>query len=348
MRYPACSSAQPRGHRLQGRRGRQVEHHRAHLRPQEVVRAGRPERGQARMLRPGEEVEHDLVVVEVPDLRAVGRGEAAHDRQQRRRPFAPLRLRQRSVAVDRRAERVGPAVLRDEPLGGPDDVQRVRLARLGRLAPRGDPVAAEDAADGFRMVPADRRDVEAELEAGPPPADPGHPVPERLAGEGLAVRRRRQRDPGVRVEMVDVGRVDEAVHRGVDRRRRAAPPVEAVVERRDHLVLALDARIHVHQRAEPVEPEHRQPGVGERAQVPARALDPQQLDGRPRHRVDRRPLGRRVAARVVRVPRVRPEPVRPVEERLARGRGFDAHAPHPAAWPPTRSATIRSAYPERA
>ena len=86
--------------------------------------------------------------------------------------------------------------------------------------------------------------------------------------------------PGIGVEVVDVGGVDEAVHRGVDRRRRAAPAVQAVVERGDHLVLALDARIDVDERAQAVEAQDGEAGLGERAEVAAGALDPEQLDRR--------------------------------------------------------------------
>ena len=81
--------------------------------------------------------------------------------------------------------------------------------------------------------------------------------------------------------------VDEAVHGGVDRRRRAALAVEAEVERGDHLVLALLARVHVDERAQPVEAQHGETGLGERAEVAAGALHPQQLD------VARRSPGRR-------------------------------------------------------
>ena len=75
--------------------------------------------------------------------------------------------------------------------------------------------------------------------------------------------------------------VDEPVHGGVDRRRRAALAVQAEVERGDHLVLALHARVDVDERAQPVEPQHGQPGLGQRAEVAAGALDPQQLDVSP-------------------------------------------------------------------
>ena len=91
------------------------------------------------------------------------------------------------------------------------------------------------------------------------------PVAEAARGQRLAVGRRREGDAGVGVEVVDMGGGEQAVHRGVDRRSRAAPPVQAVVERGDHLVLALDARVDVGQRAQPVEPQDRQAVLGQRA-----------------------------------------------------------------------------------
>ena len=51
--------AQPFEHVLERRGRRQVEHQRPDLGAQEVVRARRAERGQRRVLAPGEEVEHD-------------------------------------------------------------------------------------------------------------------------------------------------------------------------------------------------------------------------------------------------------------------------------------------------
>ena len=67
-----------------------------------------------------------------------------------------------------------------------------------------------------------------------------------------------KRDPGVGVQVIDVRGVDQPVHRGVDGRGGAALAVQAVVERGDHLVLAVDARVDVDQRAQPVQPQHRQ------------------------------------------------------------------------------------------
>ena len=94
----------------------------------------------------------------------------------------------------------------------------------------------------------------------------------------LPVGRGGEGDARVRVQVVDVRAVDQAVHRRVDRRGRAALAVQAVVERGDHLVLAVDAGIDVGQRAQPVQAQHGEPGSGERAEVAAGSLDPQQLD----------------------------------------------------------------------
>ena len=176
-----------------------------------------------------------------------------------------FRFRQRLEARDRGAERIGPAVVLDEPLGGPDDLERARLALVGGVAPRGDAVTAEDGADRSRVRAPDRGHVQAELEARPPPADPGDAIAEAAAGLVLAVGRGREGDAGVGVEVIDVTSVDQPVHRGVDRRRRAAAPVEAEVEGGDHLVLALDARIDVDEGAQAVEPKHRETGLGQRA-----------------------------------------------------------------------------------
>ena len=187
--------------------------------------------------------------------------------------------------------------------------------------------------------------------------------PKHLLVSCLAVGGGGDRDAGVGVEVVDVGGVDQAVHGGVDRRRSAALAVQAVVERGDHLVLALDAGIDVDQRPHPVQAQHRQPDLGQRAEVAAGSLHPQQLDVLAGHGVGVGALGRGVSAGVVGVPRVRAKPVRPFDERFhcgtdggGRGRsryGFfssvveevvrrsrDRGQFHPAWAPPTRSASI--------
>ena len=106
----------------------------------------------------------------------------------------------------------------------------------------------------------------------------------------------------------------------------AAPPRpwQAEVERGDHLVLALLARVDVDQGAQAVEAQHGEAGLGERAEVAAGALHPQQLDVGAGRRVDVGALGGRVAAGVVRVAGVGAEPVRPVEQLVDDGSGSRA------------------------
>jgi hypothetical protein len=181
----------------------------------------------------------------------------------------PLGLGERLVPWQHRTERLGAPPLVQEPPGGGDDVERVGLARLGGGAPGGDAVAAQYHPDRPGAVPGDGGDVQAELEPGPPPRHPGHPVPEALGGQPLPVGRAGQGDAGVGVQVVDVGGVDQPVHGRVDRGGGPAPAVQAVVERGHHLVLALHPRVDVLEGPQPVQPQHGQPGVGEGAQVAA-------------------------------------------------------------------------------
>ena len=300
-----------------GRRG-QVEQQRLHLGAQEVVRAARPELGECRRLLARQEVEHDVAVRDVPDHRLVVSGDAADRRGERGRTGTSFVGRQCVEARADGAERLVLAVLGDVPLGGVDDPARVRLGLVARVAPRGDAVAAQDRADRVRVLPPDGRDVEAELEARSAPGDPHDLVTEDRRRELGAVRGRGDRDAGVRVQVVHVRGVDQGVHRRVDRRRGAALAVQAEVERGDHVVLVLDAGVDLLEGPDPVDPQHRQPRRGQRAEVAPGALHPQQFDGLAGHRVDVGALRRGVPAGVVRDPRVRAERVRARDERTDR------------------------------
>ena len=214
--------------------------------------------------------------------------------------------------------------------------------------PRTQPMAC-----GFSRL--DLGDVQAQLETGPAPRHPDHLVAEDLAGQLLTVGGGGDGDAGVGMQMINMGGVDQAVHRGVDRRRRAALAVQAVVERGDHLVLALDARIDVDQGAHPVQPQHGQPGLLQRAEVATGALDPEQLDRLTGDRIGLGALGGGVAAGVVGVLRIGAEPVAPADEighcwlvmtssgsiralrscRVQEDSTRRKHAPHPACWPPS-------------
>ena len=200
-------------------------------------------------------------------------------------------------------------MLGDVGLGGADDVERIALALLRRVAPGGDAVAAEDAPDGLRVGALDLGDVQAQLEAGPAPGHPHDAVAEDRLGQGLAVRRRRDRDAGVGVEVVDVGGIDQAVHRRVDGGGCAPGAEQAVVEGRDHLVLTLHTGVDVDEGTHPVQAQHGQAGLLQGAEVAAGALDPHQIGRLGGHRVDGLALRRGVAAGVVGGAGIRAEPV---------------------------------------
>jgi len=114
--------------------------------------------------------------------------------------------------------------------------------------------------------------------------------------------------------MIDMCRVYQAVHRRVDARCRTPLAVQTEVERRDHLVLALDARVDPGQCAHPVQPQRRQTLLGQRAQVAARPLHPQQLDILPGHRVRLGALRRGVPTGIVGVLRIGAESVAPLDQ----------------------------------
>ncbi len=127
------------------------------------------------------------------------------------------------------------------------------------------------------------------------------------------------------MQMVHVRGVDESVHRGVDRGRGASLAVQAVVERRDHLVLALDARVHPGQRPQPVQPQHGQPRPGQRAEIPAGSLDPHQFDVTTGDGIGPDTLRGGVPPGVVGIARIATEPMRPPEQFSDCGMGCHEH-----------------------
>ena len=184
-------------------------------------------------------------------------------------------------------------------------------------------MAAEDAADRLRVVRLDRGDVQAQLEPGPAPRHPDDLVAEDLLGQ-LPRRRRRSRW--------------RSRSRGAGGRRARRRPARA--SRCRSTAPRRPCRAGSSRTPRPSRPRARRPGrrrpapaagpagarparLGQRAQVAAGALHPEQLDILAGHRVGLGALGRGVAAGVVGVLRVRAEPVRPVDQ-LASLRGWSS------------------------
>ena len=196
-----------------------------------------------------------------------------------RRPSSAVRPRAGAVAVEARAERLRLGVL------GP---QRWRCGRLmihsefrsslpGR-APGRDAGTPGPARPPAGSAPESRRcPIPTGLGLLPPTAPPRRRT---LAAQDLAVCSRRDRDAGIGVEMIDVGGVDQPVHRGVDRLGPAPPLRTGRVERRDRsLVLALHAGVDVDQGPASCSSRRTaQPLLLQSAEIATGALDPQQFD----------------------------------------------------------------------
>ena len=136
--------------------------------------------------------QHDVLVVEVAHHRRVGGGDAAQDRRQRGGALGAAR-----AAAGARS----PATAAPNGSGRPCSAMNASRAADDRrgcwrshsslvVAPGGEAVAAEHAADRLRVRRLQLRHVEAELEAGPAPVDPQHLVAEALASSAPARRRR--------------------------------------------------------------------------------------------------------------------------------------------------------------
>ena len=151
-----------------------------------------------------QELEHFLGIGEVAhhalimrgDARRTGAKAAAFSRRSSGASGSPCRRPVRRRAVARRALDVVPGRL--------DDPEAVGLRLLAGGTPGRDPVATEHHPDGLGVGLVDRRDVEAQLESRAAPGDPGDPAAKDVFGQPLAVRRRRDGDAAVGMQMIDV------------------------------------------------------------------------------------------------------------------------------------------------
>ena len=197
-------------------------------------------------------------------------------------------------------------------------------------------------ASGFARL--DRRDVQAELEARAPPRHPDHPAAEASAVSSSPSAAVAIAMPAVGVQVVDVRRIHQAVHRGVDRRRRAA------------LAVQRSSRTRRPSRPRAPPPGRRSTRARSRSRrstarpaavsVPRSPPEPfthSSSTGSPVDRVGLRALRGGVAAGVVRVPRVRARAgsSRAISSGRPSGR-LVIRLPIPACVPPTRSASIFS------
>ena len=288
------------------------QHKRADLGAQEMIRAGRPERGQRLEILRIDELQHRRRVGEVANLALACRNMLANGGQELRRNIAPVGPRQRLDTRPAEGRCLRP---RAEPFGGlVDHLQRDPIACLRGRPPGEEPVPAEHHALHVRVGFSHRAKLEPEVEARPLPGQEPKLPAVNLLRQSLSVLACGNRNHSIRVNMVDMRMRNEAVQRGVDRGCARIEVEGAMIVERDHLVLVLEAAIDRLEAQELVHIERREAVELHRADVAAGALDPENRGRRAGQRIGRGQLRRRVAAAEIGDAQVAAKQVRPIEK----------------------------------
>ena len=126
-----------------------------------------------------------------------------------------------------------------------DDRNRIQIALALRIAPRKQPMPAQHHAIAPRRLSNDLLQHHAQLKPRPLPRQPGQLVPKlliELLHLDLPVRRGRQRDPPVRMQMVHMRKRQKPMQRRIDRSRHRIIPKRAQRIHIHHLVFQTQPR----------------------------------------------------------------------------------------------------------
>ena len=199
-----------------------------------------------------------------------------------------------------------------------DQLHRVLVAGPGAVSPADDPVAGQHHAFDTRVG----RDIvtqhHAQRVARPLPAQPADLAAPDLPRRRFPARTGRQRDDGIRMDVVDMGKGQQRMQRGVDAGRAAIQVERAVRQVTHHFVVIVRAGIVLAEAQQLVLIQRREAVELHRADVPTRALDPQHLHCRAGQRIGFDQLGRGVAAAEIGHGQVRAEQVRAIQQQLCR------------------------------
>ena len=220
----------------------EIDDQRADLGAQEMVGAGRAQRGQTLHLVGVHELQHRVAVGEMPDHMLLTRHHAPDRGHQAGRGGATL--------IGGQALMPGPpegvfacGLFREPVHGGLDDVQRQVVAVPRVIGPGEQPVAFQHDAPGVRVPGTEVRQPQAQLVSRLFPRQPADGVAEDLLRQGFAVPGRRDGDNGVGVHVIDVPGRDIGVQRRVDAGRAGVQVEGAMGQVGDHLVFVFDAAI---------------------------------------------------------------------------------------------------------
>ena len=240
------------------------------------------------------EVQHVRRIDEMSDLALMLRNPAADLRQQpqRRGPALGLWKGAHLLATE---GRLAPVVLKPHSCLV-DDPERGVVTLLRAVAPGEQPVAAQDDADIARILPRHFTELDAQIDAGPLPGQEADLAAKDIPGELFGVVGGGYGDDRVRMDMIHMPVGYIAMQAGVDRRRPRIEVEDAMVQRVNHRVFLLEAGVEPLERVELVLIERGEAVELHRADVAARALDPQHRHVLARQRILCRDLGGGIAA----------------------------------------------------
>ena len=289
-------------------------------RAQEVIGAARAHLAQRlRPLRIGER-HRVLAAIIVSDDAPVRRNSAAQCRQDPRDQRLPFGRRARSRAAEERT----PGALRvilHELAHLIDGLDAAQICFVLRLAPREEPVTAENNAVAARRFADGLAQHEGQLEPWPLP---GHPddlaavLLVELLELLLAVGAGRERDRPVGMQVIDVRKRQEGMERRVDRRGHAVFAEGAQRVEAHHLVLVLFAAVARDQVFELVHIEDGEAGRPDRREVAAAALDRHDAAQLAGERIGQFELRARIAAAEVRDAEIRAKEIRAIAQQFER------------------------------
>ena len=294
--------------------GVEVQHQRADLGAQEVVGAGRAQRGQLHQVVAADELQHRSAVVEVAQLALVG-ADAAAQRGHQLGGYCRALLGSQRHGLHAAEHRLLD-VLVQPLLGQADHLQRDLVAALGGVTPGEQAVAFQDDALQVRLRRGQRFQLQAQVVAGALPGQPAQLAAEDDVGQALAVGAGGDGDDGVRVHVVHMRLRDVGVQRGVDAGRARVQVERAVRQVIHHLVFMRQAAIPLLQRIQLVHVERGKTIQLDGAQVAARALDPQHLHVVAGQVVAHRDLGRGIAAAEIRHAQIRAQQIGAIKQQF--------------------------------
>jgi hypothetical protein len=289
-----------------------------------MVRTTRAEFGQARGVATIHEAEDFLVVLHGTDEPLACRDLAAQPRQDRGKYFAPLRRRQGVIfraAEGRSVSAFGGIFLLQVRGGALDKIEGANITRVVVIRPGNEPVLAHHNGLRLRLPAVNLLHGQAQLEARPHPRHVGHFVTKNFARQLLAVGGSGHGDDGVRVHVVHLPAGQEGVQRRVNRGGARVEIERAMRVERHHVVLRggfdplVRARgVNFLQGVELIQVERGEKRPRARAQIAARALDPQDLLRLGRQRVFLGDFSGGVAAAGIGDALVTPEQIRAVDQ----------------------------------